>query len=470
MLRTLLASLGLAWEEVAPDDAGVDLLYGPHAPSDTEPGVWLWADRERWARRDTLALAEVASHAAGVSLRFADEGPLPQPPSAGPRQPWHHDALFDAFWLTSGLAERSWPKNRVGFFDVTDSPLHAAGTFRQAAVSRFALWLQQGLARPSITPLPRWPNGAVAAMGSHDVDYPETYRLIEPLRILARQGRRGLGPGMAVLTGRRHHWQFDSWIEAERRMGMRSAFYFVGRQGSLVEYALGTPDPFYDVRRPKFRRLMAQLADDGFEVGMHASFNAYQSLGTFQAEKAVLEEALGGPIHGNRHHYWHLNPEDPEDSLLLHEGAGFTYDTSLAFEHTVGWRRGLSWPFFPYSHRERRPIRTLQLPPTWMDNHLFGHAVHNGMDRQAVLADLMETTDQQGGLAVVDVHEYVWDPVLFPHWAESYCAFFEKLTQRQDVFVGRPIDIARHWLGRQEAIEKASSGLAANPDRSAIVL
>ncbi len=231
----------------------------------------------------------------------------------------------------------------------------------------------------------------------------------------------GLGAAGAVLAGRRTHWHFLSWVEMERGLNTRSAFYFVPRHGSLVEYALGIPDPFYDVRSDRFRNLFTWLSDQGCEIGLHASYRAGESLQTFAAEKNALELASGTPIRGNRHHYWHLSPADPEvHPARSTNRLGLMYDTSLAHERYVGWRRGLSWPYFPFHQKERRELRTLQIPTVWMDDQLFGHRADNPGDREAILRAMLDRAAEQRGCFLIDVHDYVFDDVLFPEWAATY--------------------------------------------------
>jgi len=133
-----------------------------------------------------------------------------------------------------------------------------------------------------------------------------------------------------------------------------------------------TPDTFYDIGSPAFRKLFGELRQAGFEIGLHASYRAFASPEQFAAEIGHLEAVSGGKVVGNRHHYWHMNPSDPEATLKLHETLGLDYDSSLIHNRYVGWRRGIAHPYFPFVQAERREIGTLQVPATWMDNQLFG--------------------------------------------------------------------------------------------------
>jgi hypothetical protein len=298
----------------------------------------------------------------------------------------------------------------------------------------------------------------VAAIG-HDVDYPEVKRLLEPLRIVAHHGRAGLGPALDVLAGRRTHWHFANWVRAEQELQTRSAFYFVARQGSLLEYATGTPDPFYDVTSERFRRLFDYLAQEGFEIGLHASYAAYKSRERMAAEKQKLEQASGQKIVGGRHHYWHLDPQNVEATLLMHEQIGLNYDTSLIHNNYLGWRRGMSGPFFPFHQAQRRELETLQIPTAWMDDQLFGLNAYNPGNRMETLHAIVDRTAEQGGCLLIDVHDYVFDDVLFPDWAGTYLRLWKELLDRGDFWFATPAEIAEHWTKRYNRLVQNSIGL-----------
>jgi hypothetical protein len=153
----------------------------------------------------------------------------------------NRDIVFDVFWVLTGQEEAHFPKNRHGYVDLTGTPYLDEQTLRKGLASGMGARFEQLLGETGMPPgEPRWPHGKRAAAAlSHDVDYPEVVRWIEPLRVLMRQGMRGLPAAIGVLTGKRHHWQFDSWLALEHDLGVQSVFYFVARRGSLHEYALG---------------------------------------------------------------------------------------------------------------------------------------------------------------------------------------------------------------------------------------
>lgn len=459
--RLLLTGIGWAWEEV-PIDSPCDVAFVRDPQDAPRASLCIRANPAAWARpaahrlnclryEDGLSYPRFEGETAAPYLIQASEGQLI----------CQRDLIFDVFWLATGQEERYWPKDKHGFMDLTGTAVLRDGVLRLAPASQIGVWLENVLLdRGCPPPVPRWPHGKrAAAAASHDVDYPEIIHWLEPLRVVRRNGWQGAGPALAVLVGRRSHWQFSAWVDLEKRWGIRSAFYFVPRQGSLLEFATGTPDPFYDVTSPRFRELFRYLAQEGFEIGLHASYLAYRSREKFAAEKQRLEEASGQPVNGNRHQYWHLNPNDVEETLLIHEQVGLKYDTSLIHDHYLGWRRGLSHPFFPFHQRERRELKTLQIPTAWMDDQLFRLRRYNPGDRLELLRDLADRTAEQGGCLLIDIHEYVFDDALFPGWAATYRSLWEYLLSRGDFWFATPAQIAEHWAERYAALVRASYGL-----------
>lgn len=461
--RLLLTGIGWAWQEVPLQDGrGCDIAYVQELSQASHARLAIQADAAAWARPAHYRLGGVGRQNGLLHPFFRGkcEDLTPVWTKAG-RLICQRDILFDVFWLATGQEERYWPRDGNGNFDLSGTIALRERVPFHALASHIATWLQtklMGLGVPP--PLPRWPHGKRAAAGvGHDVDYPQVKRWLEPLRIVMRQGWQGVTPALDVLAGRRHHWQFPAWVKEEKRLQTRSAFYFVARRGSLLGYATGTPDPFYDIRSPAFRDLFRYLRDEGFEIGLHASYHACRSQDRFAAEKNLLEEASGQLVVGNRHHYWHLNPDDVEETLLMHERIGFKYDTSLTHDRYLGWRRGLSYPFFPFHQSKRRELATLQIPTGWMDDQLFGRRADNPGDPVKLLQVLADRTAEQGGALLIDVHDYVFDDVLFPGWRQTFQELWEYLLARGDYWFATPAQIAEHWTSRYAALVRASHGL-----------
>jgi hypothetical protein len=465
--RLLLSGIGYPWQEVPLGRGPCDIAYVREYPQARFSRLCILAEPQWWEHhsRSPLRLQALCTcgewhhpvyekddHGAHPGLAIAGQAVCPR------------DVVFDVFWLATGQEEHHWPRNRHGHFTIEGTAFHHEKVLASAPASAIAAGLEKCFRRLGFpAPVPRWPHGkSAAASVSHDVDYPQIVRWLEPFRLMRRQGLRGLPAALSIVTGQRHHWHFGSWVALEQILHTRSAFYFSGRSGSLWQYARGTPDPFYDVRSERFRTLFKYLTDEGFEIGLHASYRTFESPEQLAAEKQTLEEASNQQVLGNRHHYCHLDPVDPEATLLLHDQVGLLYDTSLMHDRYVGWRRGLSWPFFPFHPARRREVKTLQIPTLWMDDQLFRYRHHNPGDRLQVLQTLGQRAAEQGGCVLVDVHDYVFDDALYPEWKETYRQFWTDLASRGDFWIDTPGRIAAHWRHRHALLTQSSVGLRAD--------
>ena len=459
--RQIFTALGWPWAE-ASATAPVDVAYVVSPEQAPAARLVILASPDRWANPSHARLADVSVQDAPFVIRYVDDaGPLPSVEQRGATCIVPRDILFDCYWLLTGQEERTWSQDGHGFHDLAGTSWESTRLLELAPVAEIVGWLRQRLEQLDLGPTrPLWPNGKRAAIAiTHDVDYPEVVRWLEPARIVARQRAAGLGPAWRVLTGKQDHWRFPQWMAFESSLGARSAFYFVARQGSLMEYARGTPDPFYDVTAPRFRDLFRTLIDGGWEVGMHASYRAYESADRFGAEKATLEAASGAPVLGNRHHYWHMNPADVEETLQMHGAIGLLYDTSLTHDRYLGWRRGTNIPFFPFAQRTAQEIGVVQLPVAWMDAQLMQRTDLSQAEREALVCKLIERTAAHGGLFVANVHDYVFDDSLYPGWLATLRAGLEHVVARGDFWIAAPATIARHWVDRYRTLREASTGL-----------
>jgi peptidoglycan/xylan/chitin deacetylase (PgdA/CDA1 family) len=465
-LRLLLTTAGFAWhevhaEEAASDSGSLDLAVALDAGRAPQAGVVLLIEPHKWRRPNAYQIAGVRESHGWTVPYYAGEHNSAIITGTTDHLIIRRDVLFDIFWQCTGQEEHSARRDRHGTI-VWDSHREAHLALRRTPV---ASSLIQGLTQilstaTNIVPEPKWPAGKCAALTlSHDVDYPEAVRWLEPARILRRLGHKGLLPSAQLAAGKRTHWHFQSWIDLERKYGMASAFYFVARQGSLIEYIGGTPDTFYDIEAGHFRALFRQLDDQGWEIGLHPSYHAYRSRDTLAAEKRTLERAAGLSIAGGRHHYWRLDPADPDETLAIHQSIGMQYDASLAFDRYTGWRRGLCTPYHPYDAKRRRQLEITEIPTGWMDDQLFRRRHANPGDRPTILATLVDTVVRHEGCLMVDIHEYVFDDALFPEWRATYESLLMHVASRSDIWCALPRDIAQHWRARTLRLQQLSHGL-----------
>ena len=415
VFRTLLTTGGYPWHLEWADAAQgpVDIAYGEAA---RERAI-VFIPQVNWEFARAPACDPVESGVLhGVPfLQFNGAAPA----GAGARDgvlEFSTDVIFSSYWWLTGAREPTYPRDRWDNLSLDGSVIRRDGLLMRPPVSLLADCLRRHFQAMGLAATrPGWvgQHGGAFAF-THDVDYPEIIRWIEAPRALL-QGRPALARDLT--TGRSHFWQFQEWIAFERELGARPTFYFMVRRGSLPRYALGTPDAFYDVETPRFAALFNELRARGCEIGLHASYHAHRSAAELAKEREKLERVAGTAVLGNRHHYWHLDPRSPNETLRRHEAAGLSYDSSLAFEFYPGFRRGICHPFQPFHPGERRVLDIVQLPPAWMDDHFDRRRTVNGIeDPDATAQALVDVVRHTGGVALVDYHARGMNADVFPRY------------------------------------------------------
>lgn len=144
-------------------------------------------------------------------------------------------------------------------------------------------------------------------------------------------------------------------LAIEEELGVKSTFFLVSRQGTA-----GKPCPRYEghsrwrsMRKVKYgrrglERVLSQLKDTGNEVALHGVDAWISSVEAVQEKSAI--EKYGFKLYGNRMHWLYWGMDTPQALA----DAGFTYDSSLGYNTTIGFRCGTA-----------KPIRFPSAPTLW---------------------------------------------------------------------------------------------------------
>lgn len=197
---------------------------------------------------------------------------------------------------------------------------------------------------------------------SHDVDEPSKYafKSFKGLaRIVAGQCLKNrdykaavIGPKVWLNSRKRIDRQdpvntFDWLMDQSDKNGIKSAFYFIcGRTDK-------EKDALYDVEMPQIRELIKHIHKRGHEVGLHPSYNTYDSPTEIAREanrlfKVCKEEGVTQAMWGGRMHYLRWNSQVTPAAW---ESAGMNYDASLGYADRPGFRCGtcFEYPWFDTS-------------------------------------------------------------------------------------------------------------------------
>lgn len=468
-LRTLATLAGFSHEFVWASPAEQpDIYYGPD-PAHSGATVRI-ASTGDFSSVDRGCEPRCFVEADGLGfLRFDDAGTVLVRETEGALI-FANDIVRSCYWLLTGAMDASYPRDSRDNLQIQNSFLVRHGILQRPLVSEYAQFFREFFTTIGKVPQPLpWMEGGKSSVFAftHDVDYPQMIKGIECLRLLRDRGARAFPSIRGVLSGTNHFWQFSNWIELARKYGSRPTFYFSPVQGSLMQYAAGVPEVFYDVGSPAFRDLFKFLRDEGCEIGLHTSYRSSESSGAIAAERRRLQEVSGAQVEGNRHHYWRLNASAPEETLARHEAAGFAYDSSLGFELYPGWRRGVCHPFHAFHPTERRELRLLQIPPAWMDDHFHRRLAINKIaspDEHA--RSLLAAAAKTHGVVVVDYHARGMNADFFPRYGPWLARFLE-LNLGGGFQSLLPANIAETFTAYEDRLREASLDRTADASTAA---
>jgi peptidoglycan/xylan/chitin deacetylase (PgdA/CDA1 family) len=328
-----------------------------------------------------------------------------------------HDLVASAFWHLSRWEER-------------------AGTIRDEHGRFPASAALADPERPAVDSLLQQFRAAVGDAGrtpftvalTHDVDTP--WRWSGPRALLGAASRarvalrdhrprdaaaEGLGLAAAPfrrLRGTDPNWSYERIAAIERAHGGRSTYFVMAGN----HHPADGPDPAaYDRLRPA---IVAQIAAQGDEVGLHPSYTSSQVPERIAEERARLEQLTGAPVPGVRFHYLR---HDTHTTLPELDRLGFGYDSSQGYGDAIGLRAGFSFPYRPYHLAEERPLGLVELPLAVMDATLAEQR-YLGLPPTAALERMLRLLDrvaEVGGTVAILWHvdrfsrEYAhgWDRV-----------------------------------------------------------
>jgi peptidoglycan/xylan/chitin deacetylase (PgdA/CDA1 family) len=201
--------------------------------------------------------------------------------------------------------------------------------------------------------------------------------------------------------------QFDHYLEMEK--GLASTFFLIPKRND--------PGQAADGRRPMKRAARYDVADiaeelrhviaAGHEIGLHG-IDAWRDSGKASEELDRLSRVTGTSITGTRMHWLYFDEQAPGKL----EKAGLSYDSTVGYNETVGYRAGTTQVFRPPGVE-----KLVELPMHVMDTALFYPSYRNlaPKEAKAVVRGLIENAKRFGGVLTINWHdrsiapERLWD-------------------------------------------------------------
>jgi len=252
---------------------------------------------------------------------------------------------------------------------------------------------------------------------SHDVDrIKKTYQYFTQLVSAAKKldGNK-FNNQIKSFFSSEPYWCFDKMIEIEKKYSVKSTFFILNESIDFQftninswKLSLGR----YKINESKLVDKILWLDQNGWEIGVHGSYNSYKDYNLLSDEKKTLENILGHEVIGIRQHYLNLD----QNTWNLHRDAGFKYDSSWGFTDGIGFKEEKEKPFAPF--KDSFIVYPL---------HVMDYCFINESQRWEKFQEILEVVDKNNSLLVINWHQRVFNKSEFPQYSENYTKIIEKL-------------------------------------------
>ncbi|CAG0951522.1 MAG: polysaccharide deacetylase family protein [Candidatus Methanoperedens sp.] len=198
---------------------------------------------------------------------------------------------------------------------------------------------------------------------------------------------------------------FKEIMNLEEKYNAKSSFYFIVTDRDIRRFRYNIED---------LQNELGYIVDNGWEVGLHGGYYAYNSLDNIINEKKKLEKVLGKKVIGYRNHY--LRFKIPDTWKLLKE-AGFKYDTTFGYNKGVGFRNGMCHPFHPFDLVNNQEIDITEIPLNIMDSALYNYNIKDAWDNIKKIIDIGE---KYNGVVTILWHNAAFNCTFRRDWFMLY--------------------------------------------------
>lgn len=256
---------------------------------------------------------------------------------------------------------------------------------------------------------------------SHDVDrVKKTFQFIS--HFFRNLGKREFGSMIyqfKSLFMTSHYWCFEEIMEIERKFDLKSTFFFLNET-----YPIHTLKPsswklglgYYNIFDPKIKKIIMDLDNQGWEIGLHGSYLSFKDIDLLRKEKCDLEGITGHPILGIRQHYLNIDHQTWE----IQAETGFIYDASYGFTDDIGFKEDRYFPFNPLQGR-----RFYVVPLALMDS-----CVMKKKNPVQEALKVVKIAEEKKTCLVLNWHQRVFNEKEFPGYKKVYLLLIKECKKR----------------------------------------
>ncbi len=287
---------------------------------------------------------------------------------ATPQKIETHVDLFAGifFMLTRWEESIGGDKDLHGRFPASRALLVKEGYILRPVVDEYAALMRSWLLAIGY-PVPE-PTSQYKVLPTCDVDMPYFWRTRSLWKTLGGKFKKHFNPLQtfrdykqykSVLAGSTTdpYDRYDYFMDLAESADLRFQFNFIG--GGTTRY-----EGHYDIADPLIRALLQKIITRGHSVGLHPSYDAFDTPEMILKEKLSVEKNAEVLLTSSRQHYLRFIVPDTWRHL---EAAGITDDSTLGYAAEPGFRCGTCKPFPVFDIQQRKTLNLTEHPLLIMD-------------------------------------------------------------------------------------------------------
>ena len=179
----------------------------------------------------------------------------------------------------------------------------------------------------------------------------------------------------------------DVVIKKEKKSNLKAIFNFCSdnRNKNFTRWLF---DPSYDINNQKIKNIFKKINIHGGEVGLHPTFDSWDSSDKIKLQKRNLEKIAKLQINHVRQHWLKFSWQDTWHSQ---SEALLTTDYTLMFNDRPGFRASAAIMWRPWNPFTSKNHLISEVPTIIMDSHFYNY---DNIDKKNINSNISKWIDE----------------------------------------------------------------------------
>ena len=168
-------------------------------------------------------------------------------------------------------------------------------------------------------------------------------------------------------------------------------------------------DEKYEIDTELFKSIVDLAKSRDYQIGLHPSYNSYDDYVMITEERIRLQDAIGNKVRTSRQHFLRFSFLETITAL---SDSGIYEDSTLGYQHKIGFRCGTAFTFLLYDLRRDRNSRVSETPMIIMDGAILDECNGDATQAYSLLVNFMNKFSENSHLTI-NFHNTIFDPTRY---------------------------------------------------------